>query len=102
MQMDSVIVVLAVLLWLLLLAVALQQGRPVGAGGQVATWLVLTALTLACGFLLAFVAVHALLFALGREAALAGLIASGLFLAYVPVACGRVIRHRGRHSSARG
>jgi uncharacterized membrane protein YjgN (DUF898 family) len=68
----------------------------------VATWLVLTALTIACGFLVAFVGVHAILFMLGREAALVGLIVSGLCLAYVPVACGRVIRHRARHSSARG
>ena len=92
--MDSVIALLAVLLWLLLLAVALQQGRPAGAGGRVATWLVLTALTMACGFMAAFVAVHALLFTLGRGAALVGLIASAAILTYVPVACGRVIRHR--------
>jgi hypothetical protein len=98
MQMDSLSVLLGVVLWLLLLAVALQQGRPASTSGQLATWLVLTGVTLACGFLVAFFAVHALLFLLGREAALVGLIVSAVSLAGIPVACGRLIRHRTRHS----
>jgi hypothetical protein len=95
--MDTLSVVLAGVLWLLLLAVALQQGRPATASGQLAAWLVLTAVMLAGGFLVAFFAVHVLLFTLGRETALVGLIVSGIVLAFIPVVCGRVIRHRMRH-----
>jgi hypothetical protein len=102
MKMDGLTVLLAVLLWLLLLAVALQQGRPSGASGQVATWLLLTALTLAFGSLVAWFAVYGLLFSLGREAALVGLVVSGVLLALAPLAWGRVIRHRARHTSAHG
>ena len=100
-EMDGLTVLLAVLLWLLLLTVALQQGRPTGASGQVATWLLLTSVTMAFGFLVAWFAVYGLLFSLGRGAALVGLVVSGAILALVPVAWGRVIRHRAHRAAAR-
>jgi len=98
--MDTLSVLLAVVLWLLLLAVALQQGRPASASGQLAKWLVLTGVAMAGGFFVAFFAVHALLFTLGRGPALVGLVVSALVLACTPVVCGRLIRHGTRHSGA--
>lgn len=98
--MDTLSILLAAVLWLLLLAVALQQGRPASASGHLATWLVLTGISMAGGFLFAFFAVHALLFSLGRGPALVGLIVSAVVLAGIPLACGRLIRHGTRHSGA--
>lgn len=100
--MDGLTIVLAVLLWLLLLTVALQQGRPAGASGQVATWLLLTSVTLAFGFLVAWFAVYGLLFAFGRGAAAIGLVVSGVLLALIPFGWGRLIRHRIHHAAAGG
>jgi len=98
--MDTLSILLATVLWLLLLAVALQQGRPASASGQLAKWLVLTGVTMAGGFFVAFFAVHALLFMLGRGPALVGLIVSAVVLAGIPLVCGRVIQHGTRHSGA--
>ncbi len=100
--MDTLSVLLAVALWLLLLAVALQQGRPASASGQLAKWLVLTGVLLVIGWQVAFFAVYGLLFALGRGPALVGLIVSAALLALTPILCGRLISRRNRGSSARG
>lgn len=98
--MDTLSILLAVVLWLLLLAVALQQGRPASTSGQLAKWLVLTGVMLIIGWQVAFFAVYGLLFMLGQGPALVGLVVSAVVLAGTPVVCGRLIRHGTRHSGA--
>lgn len=63
---------------------------------QVGTWLAITAATLWIGFLIAFVAVHLILFTVGETAALAGLIASAAVLGAVPIAWAFVLFRRSR------
>ncbi len=78
--------------------------RPVAQGAGhlgsevrlVGTWLVATAATLWIGFLVAFVAVHVILFTIGETAALAGLIASAAVLGAVPIAWAFVLFRRSR------
>lgn len=98
--MDSIGVQVAVLLAILLLIVLLVSAwRHAGHGGgtgPIITWLVLTALVLWCGAIVAFAAVHALLFAFGTGAAAAGLIVSGALLVSAPVALAVIVR-RGTH-----
>ena len=73
-----------------------RHGRPVGTGALVATWLVLTGLTLWCGYVLAFVVVHALLFTFGSDVALVGLVVSAAFLIATPIAWGLLLRRQSR------
>lgn len=63
-----------------------QTHHAPGRGAQVATWIVLTALSLAYGSVLLFVISHLLLFTLGTGAAAIGLIASLLLLLATPIA----------------
>lgn len=74
--------------------------RLVAAAGLVGAWLALTALTLWCVFLVAFVVLHALLFTLGTTAASIGLVASAVLLQATPLAWGIVIARRARASRA--
>ncbi len=57
-----------------------------GRATQVATWLLMTVLTIAYGGLLIFIVVHLLLFTLGTGAAAFGLLLSAILLAATPVA----------------
>lgn len=79
-----------VLFWVALVLGALYLGplqarRAPGRVTQVATWILMTLVTLAYGGLAIFVVVHVLLFTLGTGAAFFGLAVSGLLIVATPV-----------------
>ncbi len=104
MQIESLGVALAVLLPLLLLVEGLvvafvtnvSGGHTPALLGPLATWSVLTALTVWCVYLVAFVGVHFLLFTFGIEAAWVGVILTAFVLIATPVAWGPLIRRQAR------
>jgi hypothetical protein len=100
--MDSIGVqvglLLAVLLLLERLATARGWGGLSAAGVPVLTWLVFTAMALWCEAALAFVAVHALLFALGTDVAGIGLILTGVVLVATPFATAYLVRRATRRA----
>ncbi len=103
--MDSIGVQVGVLLAILLLLERLVAARRHdGRGGAAAllTWFVLTSAVLWCGGLLAFAAVHALLFALGSDAAMAGAVLCALLLLATPFAMALVVRHSVRQGPSGG
>lgn len=59
-------------------------------------WLLVTVTTLWCGYLVAFFAVHALLFWLGSFAAWVGIVVAAMLLLATPVAWGYVAVHEVR------
>ena len=80
-----------VLFWAALVLVALflgplQTHHAPGRVTQVATWLLMTTLTIAYGGLLIFIVVHILLFTLGTGVAFFGLLVSAGLLTVTPVA----------------
>ena len=80
-----------VLFWAALVLVALflgplQTHRAPNRVTQVATWLLMTTLTIAYGGLLIFIVVHILLFTLGTGVAFIGLLVSAGLLTVTPVA----------------
>jgi hypothetical protein len=100
-----------VLFWAALVLVALflgplQTHHAPGRVTQVATWLLMTMLTIAYGGLLIFVVVHLLLFTLGTGVAFFGLLVSAGLLTITPVAWWfgvRAVVHRiDTHGRARG
>jgi hypothetical protein len=103
--MDSIGVQVAILLAILLLIVLLVSAwRHAGHGGgtgPVVTWFVLTALVLWAGGMLAFAAVHALLFAFGTAAAAVGLAVCGVLLLATPFALAVVVRRATHDLSPR-
>lgn len=70
--------------------------RLLGMAASGGLWLLLTAVSLWCAFLVAFVVVHGLLFSLGLVAAWAGLVAAGAVLVCIPFAWGWVILSEAR------
>ncbi len=100
--MDGVGVLLAILLWLVGIGVGLLRMRKTGGRSQIVTWLALTAVTMACEFLVAFIACHALLFTLGTGAATVGLVASVVVLGATPVAWALMVGRWTRHQTAHG
>lgn len=72
-----------------------RQARPVGTGTRIATWAAVTALTLWCGYVLAFALVHALLFTFGSDVALVGMIVCVALLVATPFVWGALILRRG-------
>jgi hypothetical protein len=100
--MDSLAVLAAILVWLLILAVALMRVPGVGLRALVGTWLVLTVLSMGCVFIVAFVASYGLLFAFGIGAAWAGVIVSGVVIAATPVVWALILRRRARRRSSNG
>ena len=101
--MDSIGVQVGVLLVVLLLLERLAAARGwvslSAAGVPVLTWLVLTAMTLWCEAVLAFVLVHASLFALGTEAAGVGLVLTAALLVATPIATAVLVRRATRRAS---
>lgn len=87
------------LAWLTLVCLAIvaevARGRLTGPGAQVATWIVMTGMTLSIGAVVAFVGCHVLLFALGPAAAGAGIGVSAVLLALAPIAWAFAIHRRG-------
>ncbi|HEX7949630.1 MAG TPA: hypothetical protein VF494_04705 [Candidatus Limnocylindrales bacterium] len=95
--------VVGVLLWRLSghpMPEALRRPLTVGAGHigaefrLVGLWLVVSAATLWVGFLIAFVAVHLLLFTIGETAAQVGLLCSAAVLGAVPIVWAYVLFRR--------
>ncbi|HSO28707.1 MAG TPA: hypothetical protein VLS28_02280 [Candidatus Sulfomarinibacteraceae bacterium] len=109
--MDGIEAFWGVLFWAALILVLLYLGpmqahRAPGRVTQVATWLLLTILSLAYGGLLVFLVVHLLLFTLGTGVAAFGLFLSAVLLLATPVGWWigvRAVAHRmDPHGRARG
>jgi hypothetical protein len=83
----------------LVLLVAFVVARRTDAGqelgGVLGRWLALTILALIGVWLVAFVALHALLFEFGAGAARAGLVVTILCAIAVPFVAALIVRHRG-------
>jgi len=111
MNVDEVAVILAVIVPFLLVAEGflavifwrwngweaprfLARGRTLSLA---VTWFVVSTLSVWCVYVMAFVAVHALLFTLGQPAAVAGLALSVLLVAAVPIVWAFVILRRAGH-----
>jgi hypothetical protein len=101
-DMDSVEVLAAILIWLLIVGAALS--RVPGSGGRslIAPWLVLTLLTMALEFIVLFIATYGLLFFVSSTAATVGFAISALILAATPVAWGLILRRRAHDAAAHG
>lgn len=82
---------------LVLSGAAARHARLAGVA-VAASWLAVTVMTLWCECIVAFVALHLVLFAFGSAVALAALIATGGLLVATPIAWARVIRHHVRRA----
>jgi hypothetical protein len=102
MQMDSLGVLLAILAWLLILGVALLRVPGVGLRALAGTWLVLTAVSVGCVFIVSFVISYGLLFAFGRGAAAVGVVVAVVVMGATPVFWALILRRRARRTSAHG
>jgi len=78
-----------------------RRSRIAEAIGLAGAWLALTVVSLWAGYVVSFMAVHALLFTLGPAVALIGLVVSVALLAAIPVAWGVFIRREARRLSSR-
>jgi hypothetical protein len=100
--MDSVGVQVGLVLGFLLLLERLAAARGWGglsaAGIPLLTWLVFTAVVLWCEAMLAFVAVHGLLFLLGTDVAGVGLLLTVVGLVITPFATAYLIRRSSHHA----
>jgi len=97
--MDVGIQVLA-LMWIVLLAVALQWGRVTNRGASIATWIGLTVVTWWFVLVGAFFALNITLFSLGREVAVIAAIVVLVILAATPVAWAYGLRYWHRYRAA--
>lgn len=98
--MDSVGVLAAILIWLLVVGVALM--RVPGSGGArslIVPWLALTVLSMAVLFIVLFIATYGLLFFVGKEAATVSVVLSAIILAATPVVWA-VVLHKRAHGAA--
>jgi hypothetical protein len=100
--MDAVGILLGVLVWLAVLGAALFYAPGGGGRANFGTWLVLSGLTVVVEFIVAFLALHALLFGLGTGAASVGIVVAVVVLAATPIAWAIVLRRRAHRDSAHG
>ena len=105
--MDGMEALLGLLIWAVLLVGAwmlgpMQTHHSPGRVALVATWFLVTLLTLAYGSVVIFVVVHLMLFTLGTGAAAIGIVVSGLLLLATPVAWAIAVRSVARHLDAQG
>jgi hypothetical protein len=100
--MDSLGVLLAVLVWLVVVGAALMRAPGTGGRSQVGAWLALTAVTMFCEFVVAFVVLHVLLFGLGEAASAVGLVVAFVVLQATPVAWALILRRRSHRVPAHG
>ena len=100
--MDSLAVLLAILVWLLILGAALMRVPGGGVRSLIAPWLALTLLTMAVEFIALFIITYGLLFTLGTGAATVGVVVSAFILAATPVAWALVLRRRAHSTPAHG
>lgn len=98
--MDSLGVLVAVLVWLLVVGAAMMRVPGGGVRSLIVPWLALTLLTMAVEFVVLFIATYGLLFTLGREAATVGVVASAIILAATPVTWAFALRKRAHSASA--
>jgi hypothetical protein len=101
-MMDNVDIVLAILVGVMVvvgawLVVALRSRRVPGIGTLVVAWVALTVVTLAVGWLVAYMACYALLFTLGAGAAAVGFAVAVLLTEATPLATGLAIRRWAQH-----
>jgi hypothetical protein len=97
--MDSLEILLAILVWLLVVGAALMRAPGGGVRSLIAPWLALTALTLAVEFIFLFIATYGLLFAFGKEAATVGVVVSVIIFAATPVVWAIVLRRRAQNAA---
>lgn len=100
--MDSLGVLVAVLVWLVVVGAALMRAPGTGGRSQVGAWLALTAVTMFCEFVVFFVVLHGLLFTLGEGASAVGLVIAFVVLQATPVAWALILRRRSRRIPAHG
>lgn len=100
--MDSLGVLVAVLVWLLIVGAALMRAPGSGGRSIVGAWLALTAVTMVCEFVVFFVALHVLLFGLGEGASAVGLVVAFVVLQATPVAWALILRRRSHRVPAHG
>lgn len=72
-------------------------GRTGVGGAAVGTWLLASTVTALVGWMVWFIAIHALLFQFGTAAAWAGIAASMVFMAAIPIVWAIVIDRGARH-----
>lgn len=101
-QMDSLGVLLAILVWLLILGVALLRVPGVGLRALAGPWLVLSVVSMGCVFMVFFVVSYGLLFAFGRGAAAAGVVGAVVVMGATPVVWALILRRRARRTPAHG
>jgi hypothetical protein len=97
--MDVGILVL-VLGWIVLVAVALQWGRVTNRGASVLTWVGLTLVTWCIEVFFAFSLPYIILFTFGGDAARAVMIATVVVMAVTPVAWAYGLRYWYRYRAA--
>jgi hypothetical protein len=100
--MDSLGVLLAVLVWLVVVGAALMRAPGTGGRSQVGAWLALTAVSMFCEFVVAFVLLHVLLFGFGEGASAVGLVVAFVVLQATPVAWALILRRRSHPVPAHG
>lgn len=99
--MDSLGVLVAVLVWLLVVGAAMMRVPGSGVRSLIVPWLALTLLTMAVEFVVLFIATYGLLFTLGPGAATVGVVVSAIILAATPVMWAFALRKRA-HSPSSG
>jgi hypothetical protein len=100
--MDSVEVLAAILIWLLVIGAALMRVPGGGIRSMIAPWLALTLLTMAVEFIFLFILTYGLLFALGPGAAWVGVVVSLVVLGATPVVWALILRKRAHGAAAQG
>ena len=97
--MDVGIQVL-ILVWIVLLVITLQWGRSKGRGANLATWAGMTVVAWWVEFVVAFVALHAILFTLGREVTAVVIVMTIGVMTLTPAACAHVLSTWNRARAA--
>ncbi len=100
--MDSLGVLLAVLVWLLIVGAALVRAPGTSGRSLVGAWLALTTFTMFCEFVVFFVILHGLLFLVGEGASAVGLVIAFVVLQATPVAWALILRRRAHRMPAHG
>lgn len=100
--MDSVEVLVAILIWLLVVGAALSRVPSGGGRSLLGPWLALTLLTMAVEFIILFIAVYGLLFFVSKEVSAVGFAISVVILAATPLVWGLILRRRAHRAAAHG
>ena len=90
--MDVGIQVL-ILVWIVLLVITLQWGRSKGRGANLATWAGMTVVAWWLEFVVAFVALHLILFSLGREVTAVVIVITVGVMTVTPAVCAHLLSY---------